>query len=296
MEIRTLHAFVEVVRQGGFSKAARTLFATQPTVSKAVRQLEDELGLPLLDRTGHRCTLTAAGEIVFRRAVAMLTERDDLVAELDELKGLRRGVLRLGLPPIGTSTLFASVFAQFRARYPGVAIQFVEHGSKHLEDLVLSGELELGASLLPLPEKFDWQAVRREPIDALVHAGHPLARKSSARLTEFRDIGFILFGPGFALNPMILEACHRQGFTPEVAVRTSQLDFLIELVAAKTGVAFLPRIIAEQRRTADIRRIPIAEGLGDWHLALIWRRGGYLSPAARAWLALSADTLAGLAL
>jgi DNA-binding transcriptional LysR family regulator len=69
MEIRTLRAFVEVVRQGGFSQAAKTIFSTQSTVSKAVRQLEDEIGTRLLDRIGHRSTLTVAGEVVYRRAV-----------------------------------------------------------------------------------------------------------------------------------------------------------------------------------------------------------------------------------
>src|SRR5258708_12237235 len=68
MELRTLRAFVEVVRQGGFTQAAKIVFATQSTVSKAVKQLEDEIGVPLLDRIGHRSKLTAAGEIVYRRA------------------------------------------------------------------------------------------------------------------------------------------------------------------------------------------------------------------------------------
>src|SRR6202045_565440 len=95
MELRTLRAFVEVVRQGGFSQAAKTVFATQSTVSKAVKQLEDEIGVPLLDRIGHRTRLTDAGEIVYPRAVRLLTDRDDLVAELDELRGLKRGMLRL---------------------------------------------------------------------------------------------------------------------------------------------------------------------------------------------------------
>src|SRR5580692_6896960 len=72
MEIRTLRAFVEVVRQGGFSQAAKTVFATQSTVSKAVKQLEDECGVLLLDRIGHRSKLTAAGEIVYRRAQRIL--------------------------------------------------------------------------------------------------------------------------------------------------------------------------------------------------------------------------------
>src|SRR5271165_3740191 len=97
--IRTLRAFVEVVRQGGFSQAAKTVFATQSTVSKAVKQLESEIGVRLLDRVGHASKLTAAGEIVYHRAIRMLAERDDLLMELDELRGLKRGALRLGLPP-----------------------------------------------------------------------------------------------------------------------------------------------------------------------------------------------------
>ena len=98
MELRPLRALVEVVRQGGFSQAAKTIHATQPTVSKAIKQLEDELGMPLLDRQVYPPRLTEAGEIVYRRALSMLAERDDLRAELDALRGLQRGVLRLGLP------------------------------------------------------------------------------------------------------------------------------------------------------------------------------------------------------
>jgi DNA-binding transcriptional LysR family regulator len=149
MEIRTLRAFVEVVRQGGFSQAAKAVFATQSTVSKAVKQLEDEIGVPLLDRIGHRSKLTAAGEIVYGRAQRILAERDDLIAELGELRGLKRGTLRLGLLPVGSGTLFAPLFAIYRKRYPGIDIRLVEYGSERLWEVLLSGEIELAASLLP---------------------------------------------------------------------------------------------------------------------------------------------------
>src|SRR5512135_442533 len=136
MELKNLKTFVEVVRQGGFSQAAKEVFATQSTVSKAVKHLEDEIGLPLLDRLGHKSRLTAAGEIVYRRAIRLLAERDDLTAELEELRGLRRGVLRLGLPPIGSSTLFAPLFAFYRQQFPEVEIRLVEHGSDQLGELL----------------------------------------------------------------------------------------------------------------------------------------------------------------
>ena len=139
MEIRTLRAFVEVVRQGGFSQAAKTVFATQSTVSKAVKQLEDEIGTPLLDRIGHRSKLMAAGEIVYRRAQRILAERDDLIAELGELRGLKRGTLRLGLVPVGSGTLFAPLFAIYRKRYPGIDIRLVEYGSERLQEILLAG-------------------------------------------------------------------------------------------------------------------------------------------------------------
>lgn len=289
MELRTLRAFVEVVRQGGFSQAAKTVFATQSTVSKAVKHLEDEIGVPLLDRIGHRSMLTVAGEVVYRRALKMLAERDNLVAELDELRGLKRGTLRLGLPPVGSSVLFAPLFAIYRSRYPGIDIRLVEHGSGRLEEILLSGEIDIAASLLPVSEEFEWQDVRTEPLMALLPSNHVLARKTSINLANLKDQPFILFETGFALNRVILDACRRRGFEPAVAARSSQIEFIIELVAAGLGVAFLPRMIAEQRSHASVCRTLLVESQTEWHIAMIWRHGAYLSHAAKAWLAISRE-------
>jgi DNA-binding transcriptional LysR family regulator len=286
MEFRTLRAFVEVVRQGGFSQAAKVVFATQSTVSKAVKQLENEIGVPLLDRIGHRSALTDAGEIVFRRAIKMLAQRDDLLAELDDLRGLRRGTLRLGLPPVGSSILFAPLFAIYRQRHPRVDIQLTEHGSDRLEELLRAGEIDLAASLLPVAEDFEWQEVRREPLVALLPLHHALAGRSSVTLADLKDQPFVLFESGFAINRIILSACGRHGFEPKVAARSSQIDFLVELAATGLGVAFLPGMIAQQRPHPAVSYVQLAEPQADWNIAMIWRRGAYLSHAARIWLAL----------
>ncbi len=289
MELRTLRAFVEVVRQGGFSQAAKTVFLTQSAISKAVKQLEDELGIVLLDRAGHRSTLTAAGEIVYRRAIRMLAEQEDLLGELSELRGLKKGRLKLGLPPIGSDALFAPLFAVYRSRYPGIEIQLLEHGSKRLEELVRSGEVDLGASLLPVSSEFEWQDVRREPMDVLLPAGHALAAREEIELSALEDEGFILFDSGFALNPLVLDSCRSAGFAPSIVARSSQINFIVELVASGLGVGFLPRFIAQKRVHAGVRHVAVTKPRMTWHMAWIWRSGAFLPHAARAWLELAAS-------
>jgi DNA-binding transcriptional LysR family regulator len=289
MELRTLRAFVEVVRQGGFSQAAKTVFATQSTVSKAVKQLEDEIGAPLLDRVGHRSKLTAAGEVVYRRALSMLAERDDLAAELDELRGLKRGTLRLGLPLVGSSILFAPIFAEFRRRYPGIDVRLTERGGDRLKEILLVGEVDLAAVLLPVTEDVEWQDVRSEPLMAVLPADHPLARQKSTDLAKLKDLPFVLFETGFAQNRLVLNGCKQRGFEPVISARSGQIDFIVELVAAGLGVAFLPRMIAEQRSHPNIRYVRLIEPETEWHMVMIWRRGAYLSYAAKAWLELARE-------
>jgi len=243
----------------------------------------------LFDRVGHKTTLTDAGRVIYRRALGILTETEDMVTELDELRGLRRGYLRLGLPLFGSSVLFAPVFALFRSRYPGVEISLVEHGSKRLEELLRAGEVDLAASLTPVPGEFAWQDVRVEPLVALLPSSHPLAARSELHLAELASESFILFDEGFLLNKIIVDCCARRGFTPTVAARSGQIDFIVGLVAAGLGIALLPRLMAESRREPGLSFVLVDEPDTVWHMALLWRRGGYLSHAAQAWLALARE-------
>ncbi|TWC70952.1 DNA-binding transcriptional LysR family regulator [Pseudomonas sp. SJZ103] len=289
MNLRTLRTFVEVVRQGGFSQAAEVVALTQSSVSKAVKTLEEELGMPLLDRLGHRNELTAAGEIAYRRALVLLAEHHDLVAEINDLRGLKRGVLRIGLPPVGCGVLFATMFATYRSRYPDIDIELTEYGSKRLRECLEVGEVDLAALLLPVDAGFDYQPVRNEPLMAVLPRSHPLAQRQRIDFADLADSPFILFEAGFALNAKILAACERKGVIPRVAARSGQIDFIVDLVAAGLGVAFLPRMLAHKHQHAGIALIPLDEPHTDWHIALAWRASAHLPPAVRAWLELAKE-------
>lgn len=289
MNLRTVRAFVEVVRQGGFSQAAEVVSLTQSTVSKAVKTLEEELGVPLFNRIGHRSELTAAGEIAYRRALVLLAERSDLLAEIDDLRGLRRGTLRLGLPPVGCGVLFAAMFATYRSRYPNIDIELIEYGSKRLRECLEAGEVDLAALLLPVDDAFEHQAVRKEPLVVVMPVDHPLARRTRVDFTALADSPFILFELGFALNAIIMAACEKKGVVPRVTARSGQIDFIVDLVSAGLGVAFLPRMLAHKHQHPGIVLVPLDEPHTDWHISLAWRASAHLPPAARAWLDLAKE-------
>ena len=293
MDLRALRTLVEVVRHGGFSAAAAALCVTQSSVSKTIRQLEEEIGAPLLERRGPRYKPTASGELVCRHALAMLAERDNLHVALAELRGVRRGRLRLGLSRLGSSLMFGQLVAQFHQRYPDIELELVEHGTLHLAGILRAGELDLAMCMLPIPDDLDWLLVHDEPLMALLPAGHPLAGRAGCTLADLAETPFILFESGFALNPQILAGCQRHGFTPKVVAYSAHADFIQALVAAGLGVAFLPRLLVAGGVPRSIACLLLEDDSPRWRITLAWRRDANLSPAARAYLDLVREAVAG---
>ncbi|WP_295914670.1 LysR family transcriptional regulator [uncultured Bartonella sp.] len=288
MQIRTLEAFVEIIRQNGFSSAAKVLNSTQSTISKSLAQLESQYGTKLINRNKGKMQLTAAGEYVFRHAQRILAEESAMEREIAELKGLKRGILKIGLPPIGSSELFAPVLAHYTSSHPQIDINIVEHGSKKLEELVRQGEIELAGSLVPIASGFDYQDVRNDPVVALMPASLA-GERTTITAKELAEYPFVLFASQFALTPLVIETFRKKGLSPVVSARSSQIDFLFGLVAAGMGVGFLPRMIAEKRNVKNVKMVEITDTIIEWHMALIWRSNSHLSYAAREWLRLSGE-------
>jgi len=287
VEFKQLRSFTEVMRKGGFTQAAQTLHVSQSAVSKQVAQLEQSLGVTLIDRSGAQLNLTAAGTVVLQHAEAMLRLREEMHRELDDLSHLARGELRLGLPLLGSNTLFANLFAAYRQRYPNISIQLLEGGSLAIEQAVLSGELELGGALTPSDPAFAYQPFCDEPLDALLPADHPLAGNQQVQLGELADTPFLLYQRSFVLNDRLLQACQAAGFTPKEGGRSGQADFLAALVAAGQGVVLLPSVVARGLVRPGVIRLRLVEPSHlRWDIAFIWREGAYLSRAAQAWLEL----------
>lgn len=284
MDIRALRYFVELVREQSFTRASEKLFVTQPTISKMTRNMEEELGQPLLNRVGRRFTLTDSGQVLFARAQAILTQMKQLEAELADLQSLQLGRLAIGIPPM-VGHVYADLLRTYRSRYPKVELSIVEYAGRRIEQAVLAGELDLAITMLPAKEGEALHSLELDqfPIQVVL-PDVPRWRDSSAiQLGELRDESFLLYTQAFTLSERLELACQQAGFSPQIAARSSQWDFLTAMVRSGMGVAFLPKPVC-QRLTPDglVLRPLLPEVI--WQLGVIWPSDRYLSRTAEAWL------------
>lgn len=298
MDLRALRYFVETVRHNSFTLAADSLCVTQSTVSKMIRQLEDEIGQPLLLREGRQLRLTDAGRVVFERAQQALGVMRELTRELGDLTTLARGELTVGLPPMA-NLLFSPVVKAFRERHPGVSLNLKESGGQVIEQQVASGELEIGVTLLPADPGLGLAArsFGRFPIHAVGAREAPWAGNPTVDLAALQAEPLVLLSDDFSLTRQLRSAFRAIGVEPRIVAQSSQWDFLVAMAAAGLGTTFMPApLLARLKLGNELAARPLADTGIDWNIALIHTPGRYLSHAAQAWQAVCEDILATPAL
>ena len=288
MDLKVLRYFVEIVDAGGFGKAAAKIHITQPALSKAVRQLEEELALVLLERgkRGSQIRLTSAGEVVYRHGQTLLSHRQAMLNELSAQRNLTAGELKLGLAPLGSAELFAPVIAKFRQRHPRIDMQLLVRGGVEQLVALQKGEIELATGIVNLDKEFDGIQIRDDPMVVVLPINHPLAKSDELKLQALAHYQHLLFDPEFALHQLVIDACVNAGFSSENSTLVTQADFGIALVAAGAGVMIMPQLIAARHNVAGVISVPLAATDLRWTLSLFWRRQHPLSFAANAMIAL----------
>ncbi|KNC90281.1 LysR family transcriptional regulator [Trabulsiella odontotermitis] len=284
MDIRTLRYFVEVVRQQSFTRAAEKLFVTQPTISKMLKNLEDELNCTLLIRDGRKLLLTDTGRVVFERGLAILGEFRQLEAELSDINHLHSGVLRLGIPPM-VGMLMAGPISLFRQRYPGVELKIAEFGGLTVQQAVMNGELDVAMTALPVEEENGMATLPlfSHPLCVLAPRSGEWINTDRVTPEQLARHPLLIYNEDFALSRQLMQLFTRHNVKPRIAVRSGQWDFLAAMVQAGVGVAILPEPICQRLDKQTLCWIPLDSDL-RWQLGMIWREGVYLSHSAQAWL------------
>jgi len=291
VDIRSLRYFVETVRLSSFTQAAEALHLTQSTISKMVRQLEDEVGAQLLVRDGRKLSLTDTGRIVYQHGQDMLASMRQLTLEIRDTQALQRGSLTVGVPPM-INVLFTPVLKAFRARHSQIELKLQEDTGQQIERKVAGGELEIGMTVLPTEPTLELVSapVASYPIWALAEPGTFSRQRTTLPFKALAELPLVLLKDEFALTRSLRQHFAQAGFTPQIAAQSGQWDWLVAMASAGLGVALLPEPLIHRLAGEKVEAVRIVEPEIAWQVAHIWR-GQYLSHAARAWLEVCGEVL-----
>jgi len=292
MDLRALRYFIEVVRHRNFTRAAEILHVTQPTLSKMIRQLEEELQSELLVRGSRGVWPTDVGQLLYDRGTQIMQLVRTVKDEMAEIKGLTRGELKLGLTPMISSALFPGVLRVFRERYPLITLTVIECGSKRMAQAISVGELELGMMVEPVDQAlFESRRIFAGAVGVAVRTDSPWAERDGIALEELAGENFLMPTEDFLLPDVIRAHCRELGFTPTEVGHSAQWDLMQAMVETGMGVAVMSFEVCRLFDPAKVRVIPLTKPDIPMNLGLAWRRGGQLSFAARAWTDISVEVL-----
>ena len=213
----------------------------------------------------------------------MIEAYNNLTTELNDVVNLKKGEVRIGIPPIIGAAFFSKIIGQFIETYPGIQVTLTEVGSKKIKDGVEEGALDLGLICnLPIQKgSFETIKLLKDPLMLICHRGHHLTKKPSITFKDIENEPLIQYRNDFSLHDSIMEECGRHNFYPNVVCESSQKDFMIEMVEAKLGVALLPSKICATIHNDKIVAIPIQDHPVNLELGMIWKKNKYLPFAVR---------------
>lgn len=284
MDLRELRSFAMVARHGSFSRAARELFVGQPAVSQHVRRLESELGLELLNRTTRSVELTEAGATLLPRVEQALWEIEAGVAELDELRGLLRGRLRIGAMQWLEPFDLPDALAGFHRAHQEIDVRVVEAPVADMVTGVVTGALD--AAFVPvddaLPPELEAHDLFVDELVVILAPDSPLAARTSLRMAALASEDFVFLREGSGLRRAIESAAGEAGYAPHARFETNELARVVALVGEGLGVSVVSRSVAEAA-AGVVRFVPLRPRL-QRTVALVWRADRRPPPAARAFI------------
>jgi DNA-binding transcriptional LysR family regulator len=271
MDLRQLEYFVAVAEEANFTRAADRVHITQSGVSAQIRQFERELGADLFDRSARMVRLTPAGAAALPHARTALAAAQAIRTACDDVNGLVRGRLRIGMVTGCTVTPLFDALAAFHRRHPRIEITLTEDNSEVLIENVRSGhaDIALAAVAGEVPDGLESLTIISEGLVAAVPPDHALAGQESVALRRLTSYPLICLPVGTGIRGVLDQACAAAGIRPAVALQATAPGAVMDLAARGLGVAVLSASMTAEHeglRSVSIRGIKVAA-----MLALVWR-------------------------
>jgi DNA-binding transcriptional LysR family regulator len=285
MDFDQLETFLEVARLSSFSRAAERRFRTQPAISSQIRSMEEEVGAKLLDRSGGKVAVTAAGKVFQKYAEDILETRRVMMLNIAEMHRVPRGEIVVSANEGTCLHILPEVFAEFKRQYPDVAVNVKRSEHNKIVEAMIDNSCDFGIISLPIKDKrFTVVPIHRDELVVITPPHHPLAGRRQATLAEVAE--FPLLMPKIGRTRDALETLfHDRRLKPTVSMELDSSELLKRFVAADVGIGFIPRSnVAEDLQAKALVALAIADATIERELALVFRKDKALSRAALAFI------------
>ncbi|GAA0330259.1 LysR family transcriptional regulator [Bacillus carboniphilus] len=285
MDIKQLHYFCTIAKEGQITRAAKKLHMAQPPLSQQLKQLEVELGVKLMERQGRNMELTSAGEILYKKATRLLAELEDTKSEVKETGDGLRGILSIGSVKTCFSYLPEKI-RYFRETYPNVTFHLREGDTYFVSELLRNRVIEVAVIRLPLDtDDFSMIQLPSEPYVAVIPQKweHQFRNTTSIEMKELQNLPLLLLHRinGTGQYEMILDECKRHGFKPHVVCECPDAAMLLSLVDAGVGATLVPKSTLLSLHTTNTVTLELQNSKIQSESAVIWLKDRYLSKSAQ---------------
>ena len=276
-----LQAFLSIAERGNFQRAAAHLNLSQTAISHRMRKLEEELGLKLFARTTREVTLTRAGMEFLPKAQQAVAALEYSFDELKQQGAKRRDRVDIACLPAFAVHYLPPILRKFHGARPTVEVRIFETPSAAIADLVQSGEVEFGLSVIPTNRwDLEVEPISSAPLTLACPAKHMLARKRSVGWSDLRSVPLIRVGSKTAIRPMIDDALASLKISLNWQYEVQHVETAVNLVEVGLGVAIVPSVDVALHRGRGVVAIPLRSPKVSCTYGLITRRGMPLSGAA----------------
>jgi LysR family transcriptional regulator, low CO2-responsive transcriptional regulator len=288
MDFDQLITFLEVARQRSFSRAGEKVFRSQSAVSAQIRQLEQEYGDRLLDRSGKTVKLTPAGQIFYEYALRLKSLRDESLVAVADHGQTPRGTLMVGANEATCLYVLPEVFGEYCRHYPDVQISIYRNFTYKIVEKLENGSLDVGVLSLPVQSpSLKVQPIFRDRLMLMVSPKNSLAKMKSAHISEVVKHPLLL--PKTGHTRRLLDKLFRE-YNSELKVRMElpSIGMIKSFVAADLGISLISASFARDEVAAGRVKLIELEGAELWReLGLAYRRDRTLSVAAKAFITVS---------
>jgi DNA-binding transcriptional LysR family regulator len=296
MDLKQFEYVLTINEERSFSKAAKKLFISQPSLSQYISRLESQLGVTIFDRNTSPLTLTYEGELYIETALNIISIMENLQKKFDDVSDLKTGRINIGLTPSKANYPLPAILPVFKEKYPGIEAIITEAASSELEDMLTHGAVDICMMNLPLKSKtLEYEEILTEKIYIAAppsYNGDETPKNEQEHpyidLKALAEEQFILLHPDQRLRQIADRVFLNAGIKPKIMLETSSIETALRLSAAGMGFCFVPESYTKATGLAGKPKLyTFGEPAFSWTLVLAYRQNSYRTKAVAAF----ADTV-----